>query len=130
LIAELDDRTRPQGELEISGWVDDLSSRMRTADLAIGAGGVSNYERLHVGLPAVVLTLAPNQQESCAALHGEGLIVNEGPVDDVSADRLADAVVRLAEDTEVRREIARRGPALVDGSGAARCAEAVHALIR
>jgi UDP-2,4-diacetamido-2,4,6-trideoxy-beta-L-altropyranose hydrolase len=111
-----------RGHIRVHGWVADLAPMMHDADMALGAGGISILERLRVGLPAVVLTIADNQEASCRALHDEGLLFHVGRAGEVSPKLVADALVRLMQDSEARRRIAEQGPALVDGRGAERCA--------
>lgn len=43
-----------------------MAQLMSQADLAIGAGGISTFERLYLGLPALLTPIADNQRE---ALH-------------------------------------------------------------
>jgi spore coat polysaccharide biosynthesis predicted glycosyltransferase SpsG len=99
---------------------------MARADLAIGAGGVSNWERMLVGLPSVVLAVAENQEAACSALDSEGLIRYVGPLSDVSPEQVSDAVAALVADAPARRTMARRGQALVDGAGAIRSASVIY----
>ena len=46
-----------------------LADLMAGADLAIGAGGVTTWERMCLGLPALVVTVAENQRPASEALH-------------------------------------------------------------
>ena len=117
---------RRSAPLKVYGWVDDLPEMMARADLAVGAGGVSNWERMLVGLPAVVLAVAENQEAACSALDSEGLIRYVGPLSDVSPEQVSDAVAALVADAPARRTMARRGQALVDGAGAIRSASVIY----
>jgi UDP-2,4-diacetamido-2,4,6-trideoxy-beta-L-altropyranose hydrolase len=126
LLAALARDPRRSAPLEVYGWVDDLPEMMARADLAIGAGGVSNWERMLVGLPSVVLAVAENQEAACSALDSEGLIRYVGPLSAVSPEQVADAVAALVADAPARRTMARRGQALVDGAGAIRSAAVIY----
>jgi len=46
-----------------------LAELMVEADLALGAGGATSWERICLGLPALVVTLAENQRPIASALH-------------------------------------------------------------
>lgn len=103
----------------------DLTAR---ADLAIGAGGSSAWERCVLGLASVCLTLADNQAPYVAALQKAGAA--EG-VDMASPRWEADfdrAFLGLLSSFERRRRMGSAAAALCDGMGARRVADAVLAL--
>ena len=52
------------------------------ADLAIGAGGSSSWERCYIGLPAVIYCLAENQKEICVGLASQQVIKYLGQSDE------------------------------------------------
>lgn len=54
----------------------EMANLMANADLAIGAGGGTSWERCCVGLPTVLLTLAENQIESAIALQKAGAVLH------------------------------------------------------
>lgn len=66
-----------------------LAPLMVQADLAIGAGGATSWERCCLGLPALVITLAENQKPIAAELHRQGLIHWLGHKDQVNVQALA-----------------------------------------
>ena len=47
-----------------------LADLMAQADLAIGAGGTTTWERLCLGLPSLVVSIAENQEPTCEAARG------------------------------------------------------------
>lgn len=51
-----------------------LAGLMVTADLALGAGGATSWERICLGLPALVVTLADNQRPIASSLHDRNLV--------------------------------------------------------
>ena len=106
------------------------------ADLAIGAGGSSTWERCCLGLPTVTVVLAENQRENAAALAGQGAsIVVEAdasasvPQDEVFQGQLRESFVRLRDDANLRADMTNAAAALCDGEGAERVAERLFALI-
>lgn len=101
-----------------------LAGLMTTADLAIGAGGSTSWERCAVGLPAVVVTMAENQEGMARAFAARGLGWLVGSADQVGTEDL-EAVIRQVLAGEDLSEVSRRGRELVDGRGAARVAAAL-----
>ena len=53
-----------------------LAALIVRADLAIGAGGTTTWERACLGLPSLVVPIAANQLESIKALGQEGCLLN------------------------------------------------------
>lgn len=96
-----------------------LAPLMAAADLAIGAGGSTSWERLCLGLPSLVVTLADNQRPVAAALDAAGAIDWLGDASSVDEARIAEAVRRLLEGG-LRPAWSRRCLALVDGLGTER----------
>ncbi len=64
--------------------VDDMATLMKHADVAIGAGGSSSYERCYLGLPTLVIETATNQRELIHSLQTYGVIHFLGEAKDVS----------------------------------------------
>lgn len=92
------------------------------ADLAIGAGGISNWERLCVGVPSLVLSVAENQVPSATALGRAGYCLYLGRLDDVSNSSIGAAIVTLISSATLRSHFSRASARLVDGKGAERVA--------
>lgn len=101
-----------------------LAPLIATADLAIGAGGATNWERLCFGLPSLVVTIADNQRPIAEALHADGFIEWLGDEPAVDAARIASAVGALL-DRGLDRAWSLRCLDLVDGRGAERVAAAI-----
>ncbi|WP_153732396.1 UDP-2,4-diacetamido-2,4,6-trideoxy-beta-L-altropyranose hydrolase [Sporosarcina obsidiansis] len=51
--------------------VNNMAELMRKADLAIGAGGATTWERFYMGLPSLVVITADNQRETSRTLSKE-----------------------------------------------------------
>jgi UDP-2,4-diacetamido-2,4,6-trideoxy-beta-L-altropyranose hydrolase len=101
---------------------DRMAELMAGADLALGTTGVTTWERCCLGLPAVTLTSADNQEPIADAMADARLIVHLGAVPAVSAPQIADAVRGLRAAPALVRAMAEAGRALVDGRGAQRVA--------
>jgi UDP-2,4-diacetamido-2,4,6-trideoxy-beta-L-altropyranose hydrolase len=97
-----------------------IADLIARADLAIGAGGASNWERCALGIPALVAILADNQALVAQALHQAGAVRCLGWGHGLTADDYANAMAAL--DGASLRAMAERAAALVDARGAARVA--------
>lgn len=92
-----------------------LRALLLEADFAVTGAGMTLYECLAAGTPAVAVPLADNQRPNFDELTGAGLVLPGQP-------DLAAAVERLSLDAALRGRLAASGRALVDGRGAARVA--------
>lgn len=99
-----------------------LAGLMAQADLMVGAGGSTTWERLALGLPSVVIAVADNQLESSRALHAAGYIEFLGAAPQVAVRDIRRAVLRLARNAETNVALGQRGRELVRPDGAARVA--------
>nr|WP_242518808.1 UDP-2,4-diacetamido-2,4,6-trideoxy-beta-L-altropyranose hydrolase [Halochromatium roseum] len=97
-----------------------LADLMAEADLAIGAGGTTTWERCCLGLPSLVISIAENQRPACEALAAAGVIAYLGHQDSVTTERLRDAIQTLRNDAQQRQRLSAVSAACVDGSGARR----------
>lgn len=97
-----------------------LADLMAGADLAIGGGGGTTWERMCLGLPALVVSIAENQRPTCEALGAAGLIAYLGDARTVTAATIREALASLLADPERLAQLSSRGRVLVDGAGASR----------
>lgn len=100
--------------------VDDVAAAMAGADIALSASGSTCWELCCMGVPAVVLPIAPNQEPLAAAVERNGVAVHGGSPAVLAPSDLAATVAALVNDPARRAEMARLGPHLVDGQGARR----------
>lgn len=98
----------------------DMAGLMSRADLGIGAGGTTIWERCCLGLPAVLLTLAENQRPNARALAARGAAIDLGDVGDGTAGAILDGVLGLLRDAGARRAMSTAAAALCDGRGVQR----------
>ncbi|WP_297516190.1 UDP-2,4-diacetamido-2,4,6-trideoxy-beta-L-altropyranose hydrolase [uncultured Caulobacter sp.] len=93
------------------------------ADLAIGAGGSTTWERCVLALPALTLILADNQVAAARALEAAGVT----PCLDVAAQNFETRFVATAEglltDAEARAALSTASAKVCDGLGAERVAD-------
>lgn len=72
--------------------VANMAEFMNNADLMLGAGGSTTWERLYLQLPSLVTAVADNQIESCCECATAGFIDFLGLAKDVTVDDIAYAV--------------------------------------
>lgn len=101
----------------------DIGELICDADLAVGAGGVSAFERAALGLPSVIVVTAENQRGILRILVGSGAAVDGGGFRGQFAAGICKEMSRLVRDQDARRMISERAVDLVDGRGAARIVE-------
>lgn len=104
-----------------------MAELLRAADLAIGAGGVSLYERMAAGVPSVTIVAAENQRLIAEGAHAAGATLCLGQAENLSPDAILGAVLRLDRSPEERARLAESGRRLIDGRGAERVAAALRA---
>jgi UDP-2,4-diacetamido-2,4,6-trideoxy-beta-L-altropyranose hydrolase len=97
-----------------------LADLMSDADLVIGAGGVTNLERLCIAVPSLVVSIAENQRHTCQALSRSGLIRYLGHAGSVSVTDMAAALLQLSHDPSGLQTLSERCRPLVDGLGGSR----------
>ncbi|KQC04393.1 MAG: hypothetical protein APR53_03345 [Methanoculleus sp. SDB] len=105
--------------IHLHGNLPTLAPLMVKADLAIGAAGTTSWERLCLGLPALVVTLAENQRPIGDWLEHERLARWLGHKDEVSEDAIRQALCQLVKE-ELDQEWSLRCHRIVDGKGAER----------
>ncbi|NCC05412.1 MAG: UDP-2,4-diacetamido-2,4,6-trideoxy-beta-L-altropyranose hydrolase, partial [Proteobacteria bacterium] len=96
-----------------------LAPLMARADLAIGAGGATSWERCCLGLPSAVITLAENQRPIAAELHKLRIVQCLGHKDEVDEHAMTQVLKRLVENGLETGWSERCGHA-VDGKGTSR----------
>ncbi|TDV68002.1 UDP-2,4-diacetamido-2,4,6-trideoxy-beta-L-altropyranose hydrolase [Pseudomonas sp. LP_7_YM] len=114
-------RGRPNWRLH--GLVDDFFGLMQQADLFIGAGGGTTWERAALGLPTVCISVAHNQQLNARLLAEAGIHLYLGPHEQLDVQQRVRAIASLLGDAPQRQAFAERSRGLVDGYGAGRVAD-------
>lgn len=95
--------------------VENMAELMAKADLAIGAGGSATWERCFLGLPAITVIVAQNQSETTAAVAEAGAAWLLGWHNEVSGEKLRNAIERAVENPAMLREIGKRVMELMAG---------------
>ena len=95
-----------------------LAGLITRADLAIGAGGATTWERACLKLPSLVVTIAANQRAFAESLAEAGHLELLGDATTVSAEKIRSAVIARITDTV--RSGHGGGGNLTDGHGTSR----------
>jgi UDP-2,4-diacetamido-2,4,6-trideoxy-beta-L-altropyranose hydrolase len=122
LAAAMPQRTRVHVDCE------NIAELMAGADIAVGAGGTTSWERCCLGLPSVVIITAENQALVADRLAAAGACTSIGRHRDVMPAMVAGSVTALANDAGRRRAMARAAAAICDGRGATRLVAALDGL--
>jgi UDP-2,4-diacetamido-2,4,6-trideoxy-beta-L-altropyranose hydrolase len=89
-----------QSSFRVHEQIDYLATLMNEADVAIGAGGTSTWERCLLGLPTITVEVADNQTEILTHLDQLGAIVHTGKSMDVDREVIAREVKSLLDHPE------------------------------
>ena len=113
-------RTEPRLVLHVD--TQDMPRLTLEADLAVGAGGSTSWERCVLALPTLLLVLAANQSEASQALAGADAVLALDVADPDFETAFAGELSRLLAEPLLRDRLSAASAAVCDGRGAARVA--------
>ena len=90
--------------------VNNMAELMAEADLMLGAGGTTTWERCFLTLPSIVTAVAENQFQICEDCATAGLIHYLGHWDQISVEDICDAVIKytgLEELLNIQKNISK-----------------------
>jgi UDP-2,4-diacetamido-2,4,6-trideoxy-beta-L-altropyranose hydrolase len=119
-------KVKKRGNANIYYSLADLAGLMQIADIAVGAGGTTTWERCSMGLPSIVICVAANQKLICEALADRGIIRYLGELTEVNACKLQEELRILMGNTELLNSLSKASIDLVDGKGTSRVIEAIN----
>lgn len=122
-LAAHDSRVRPHVDTR------DMEALIAAADLVIGAGGSSAWERCVLGAPSVALILADNQRTNTLALAAAGAALALELNGELTR-RLREAFLSIVGDEALRARMSQAAAGLCDGLGAERVAARMLASMR
>jgi len=105
---------------EVAVDVDDMAERMAAADLAIGAGGSTTWERCCLGLPAIIIETAGNQAGAAASMANDRAALIPKPLSAPDFAQSLGAVLAEASDSLNLAGLSEAAAGICDGEGAAR----------
>jgi UDP-2,4-diacetamido-2,4,6-trideoxy-beta-L-altropyranose hydrolase len=100
--------------------VNDMAERMLQADLFIGAGGITTWERMALGLPGLVIAVAENQVAFNEALAADGYQLYLGVSHQVTEEMIRQALSVMLRQPGICKRIGEWDAQLVDGFGCSR----------
>ncbi|MDR9750352.1 UDP-2,4-diacetamido-2,4,6-trideoxy-beta-L-altropyranose hydrolase [Pseudomonas sp. SZMC_28357] len=119
--------TRPNWRLH--EYVSDFYRLMTEADLFVGAGGGTSWERAAMGLPTICIAVSNNQQANGEVMARAGAHVFLGAREQVSVEQLRQAIGFVVGNQGVRQSLAQCSRQLVDGLGVQRVAAALRGAV-
>lgn len=93
--------------------VDNMAQLVVNADLAIGGGGTTTWERCLLALPTIVLVIAENQMETTKAVAKAGAIYNLGWSRLVSTEKIMVAIKKAIENKYQMKEMGKKALSLM-----------------
>ena len=91
--------------IKLHTQIDNIAELMLKADLALGAGGASTWERIALGLPSIIITIADNQIAFTKDLFNDGYINWLGSFHEVNEQIIYDALIdSIANSNQVQKQ--------------------------
>jgi UDP-2,4-diacetamido-2,4,6-trideoxy-beta-L-altropyranose hydrolase len=116
-------------EVNIHTHVSDMARFMFQADLAIGAGGSTSWERCCLGLPSLICEVADNQKYVISNLVATGAVISLGDIDKLLPAIVKNAVIPFIGDSSKLQAMVESSSSVCDGLGAPRVAQRVCELV-
>ena len=98
--------------------VENMAELMSKSDIALGAGGTTTWERMAVGLPCVVVTIAENQVAFTKDLDQDGYLRWLGNAAQVDMHKIQDALLDAIQNPHQLQLQSQKGQMLINGVGA------------
>jgi UDP-2,4-diacetamido-2,4,6-trideoxy-beta-L-altropyranose hydrolase len=118
----IEDAAADAADVTVHKATREMARLMARAKIYIGAGGSTSWERCCLALPGVVVAVAENQEEPCAALEAAGSHIYLGKASSVSPATIVQAAFDLLASPSSQERLATASAMIVDGHGAARVA--------
>ncbi|MBK9446915.1 MAG: GNAT family N-acetyltransferase [Betaproteobacteria bacterium] len=119
---EIRSRAARMPNVHLTAPLETLAGLMSRADLFVGAGGMTTWERCCLGLPAIVCWTAENQKAQTLAVAAMGAQIQLGGACEQTPETWREALLGSLADTSNLQRGAGSGMALVDGRGVERVA--------
>ena len=122
--SSLEELVAHRGNAKLHRQLPDLVNLMATADLAIGAGGATTWERCCLGLPSILVVCAVNQAEIGKAIGELGAGIVLYPNANLTSI-IREQTILLLNDTEKYLRMSRRAQQICDGLGVSRVSKEI-----
>lgn len=97
--------------------VKNMAELMSQADLCIGAGGATSWERCFLGLPSLIITIAENQRTIAQVLDTLNAAKYLGDIKDISLEAIISAINGIVLSPLILNKLSVNAKKLVDGMG-------------
>lgn len=97
--------------------VNNMAELMAKADLAIGAGGSTTWERCFLGLPSICVVVADNQMEAVEILAKRDIIKSLGCYNKVTEDLFIKEILLIINNSMIGKEMANNAFGLFQAVG-------------
>lgn len=121
-------RCFPDAEIDVVSGprsAEEMRDSMLGADVALTAAGQTLYELAAAGTPAVVVTVADNQEAQALALADAGAIALAGPWSEARSMLEMERLLEELQTCDIRDEMSATARRLIDGHGPRRVARTV-----
>tara|TARA_B100000686_G_C16728709_1_gene939311 strand:- start:761 stop:1582 length:822 start_codon:yes stop_codon:yes gene_type:complete len=105
--------------------VSDLTALISKADLAVGAGGISSWERCCLGLPTVSITVSDNQALINENLDHIGAVCHIGRYQDIDSEDIGNSVKTFRVSPDKLALMSQHARAVCDGLGTSRTIDVI-----
>ena len=89
---------------------------MKKADLYLGSGGTTTWERCCLGLPSIVISTGKNQVRSNENLYKQGVIEYLGKTDSVSNEHINKTLLKFINGYDCTN-MSKQALEITDGNG-------------
>lgn len=97
--------------------VDNMAYLMANSDLAIGAGGISTWERCCLELPSLIIVVAENQDQIAKMINKCGAGINIGEHINVSPISICKELLELIQSPKLVLKMGFNASKIIDGKG-------------
>jgi len=100
-FSSLQDLQKNHPEIRIQGFVEDFAQLMLSADLFIGAGGTTSWERASLGVASALVAVAENQVGNCVELQKTNNIYYLGKAEEMDSSKWDSFFREIVPDTSL-----------------------------
>jgi UDP-2,4-diacetamido-2,4,6-trideoxy-beta-L-altropyranose hydrolase len=105
---EIESRCLEMPGVQYHCQISNMAELIGAADIALGAGGATTWERCALGLPTLTVVFADNQLQTTLDLEQIGVTEFLGWADKITASSLAQAIERLIENPARLKNLSER----------------------
>jgi len=117
--------SRSKHRIAVKEATENMAKLIAWADLAVSAGGSTCWEMAFMGLPAMVIITASNQELVAKGLGMASAVENLGQQGEIDTTNLSGSILKLIHSKSERMKMSISGRKLVDGYGAIRLRELI-----